>query len=370
MKIICEKNELFERLQSIASITGLGPTTKPILQNCLLVADGEGVRIEVTDLDVSARLQIERQEVEKKGKLALPANLLVSLIRGFPGSKIVIDAMKDGQGATLLSEAGDCSFRILGENPDEFPEVRQFAAENALQIPGGKLGKMLDRVGIAASRDTSRYQLTGVFCEIAGKKLKMTATDGKRLTTDEMEIDNPASVEASGIIPNRAVDVMVKVLSQGTETVQLALQDTEVQMSFEGGELMAKLVEGTFPEYSSAIPEEVKTEVVADRGELADAVKNAQLVTNKETGAVVFRFKGSRVEIEAKGSDKGEADIKIAAEVKGDDVEIRFNPSYFVDALRKIDTEQVRMEFCGSERPGAIRGEPSYRHYLMPLVVN
>ena len=51
-------------------------------------------------------------------------------------------------------------------------------------------------------------------------------------------------------------------------------------------------------------------------------------------------------------------------------MEIRFNPSYFVDALRKIDTEQVRMEFYGPERPGAIRGEPSYRHYLMPLVVN
>ena len=85
---------------------------------------------------------------------------------------------------------------------------------------------------------------------------------------------------------------------------------------------------------------------------------------------MVFRFKGNQIELEAKGSDKGEADIKIAAEIKGEDVEIRFNPSYFVDALRKIDTEQVRMEFYGPERPGAIRGEPSYRHYLMPLVVN
>ena len=85
---------------------------------------------------------------------------------------------------------------------------------------------------------------------------------------------------------------------------------------------------------------------------------------------MVFRFKGNQVEIEAKGSDKGEADIRIEAEIKGDEVEIRFNPSFFVDALRKIDTEQVRMEFCGSERPGAVRGEPAYRHYLMPLVTH
>ena len=62
--------------------------------------------------------------------------------------------------------------------------------------------------------------------------------------------------------------------------------------------------------------------------------------------------------------------IRVDEDREGEDVEIRFNPSYFVDALRTIDTEQVRWEFFGPERPGAIKGELSYRHYLMPLVVN
>ena len=370
MKISCEKNELFECLQSTAAITGGGPTTKPILRNCLLVADGGGVRIEVTDLDVSARLHLERQEVEGKGKLTLPAARLLSLVREVPGNRVVIEAMENGKGATICSEGGEYSFKLLGESADEFPEVRSFSGENSFELPAGKFSEMLRRVAVASSRDTSRYQLTGVFCEIEGKKLKMTATDGKRLTTDEMKIENSGSKTISGIIPNRAADVMVKVLSQGSENIKLALEEIEVQMSFDGGELIAKLVEGTFPEYKSAIPSDVKTKVTADRGELVAAVRSASLVTDKETETVIFRFKGKEVALESKGSDIGESKIRVGVEMDGDEVEIRFNPTYFVDALRTIDTEQVRMEFYGPERPGAIRGEPSYRHYLMPLVVN
>jgi DNA polymerase-3 subunit beta len=370
MKISCEKNELFECLQSTAAITGGGPTTKPILRNCLLVADGGGVRIEVTDLDVSARLHLERQEVDGKGKLTLPAARLLSLVREVPGNRVVIEAMEDGKGATICSEGGEYSFKLLGESADEFPEVRSFAGENAFELTAGKFSEMLRRVAVASSRDASRYQLTGVFCEIEGKNLKMTATDGKRLTTDEMEIENSGSKTISGIIPNRAADVMVKVLSQGSENIKLALEEIEVQMSFVGGELIAKLVEGTFPEYKSAIPSDVTTKVTADRGELVAAVRSASLVTDKETETVIFRFKGKEVELESKGSDIGESKIRVGVEMDGDGVEIRFNPTYFVDALRTIDTEQVRMEFYGPERPGAIIGEPNYRHYLMPLVVN
>ena len=105
MKICCEKNELFERLQSIAAITGGGPTTKSILRNCLFVATGKELHLKATDLDVSACLQIERQEVDGKGELALPAARLLSLVREVPGNRIIIEVTKDGKGAKVCSES-------------------------------------------------------------------------------------------------------------------------------------------------------------------------------------------------------------------------------------------------------------------------
>jgi DNA polymerase III sliding clamp (beta) subunit (PCNA family) len=54
--------------------------------------------------------------------------------------------------------------------------------------------------------------------------------------------------------------------------------------------------------------------------------------------------------------------------LQGEAVRINFNPMYFLDGLRALNEEEVRLEFSGTDRPGSIRGGQHYRHMLMPLV--
>ena len=367
MKIRCDRNELFERLQSIAGIVSTGPTTRPILQHCLLEAIDQEVCVAVTDLDISSRLLIERVEVEEPGQLALPAAKFLALIREIPAATVFIESTPDGQGAVLQAESYE--FRLLGENPGEFPRIRQFSADAALAIPRDTLAMTLRRVAVAASRDSSRFQLTGVFFEIDGERLTLTATDGKRLTHDWIRIKNLSDQKVSAIVPNRAVDVLLRVLARGSETVGLVIDDTEIQVSFDYGQVQAKLVEGAFPDYRSAMPSEVKTKMQAHKSDLLAAAKSASLVTNKDTSTVLFDFQEGSVRLEAQASDIGESRIEVPVELQGDPLQIRFNPVYFIDALRILPDEEIRMEFCGQEKPGTIRGSDNYRHFLMPLVV-
>jgi DNA polymerase-3 subunit beta len=366
MKIRCDRNELLDRLQSISGIVS-ATTTKPILQCCLLKATPERLSLEVTDLDISSRLLVERHEVEEPGMAVLPAARLTSLLRELPGGSVTFETAQDGRSVDVKAESYE--FRLLGEDAEEFPDVKGFAAETSLTLQRDKVADMFRRVGIAAARDASRYQLSGVFVEIEDEDLQMTATDGKRLTHDSMRISNPKKICVSAIIPNRAVDALCRILSHGSDEVQLALHETEVQVGFDHGALMAKLVEGTFPEYQSVIPTEVKTRVKARRSELLQAAKGASLVTDKETATIRFRFGDDGIELESKASDIGKSRIQIEAEVQGDPLEIRFNPAFFIDALRTVNDEEVRMEFYGEDKPGAVRDGQNYRHFLMPLVV-
>ena len=50
-------------------------------------------------------------------------------------------------------------------------------------------------------------------------------------------------------------------------------------------------------------------------------------------------------------------------------IEVRFNPTYFIDALRCITEDEIRFEFLESAKPGILRGGQHYRHMLMPLVL-
>ncbi len=372
MKIRCDLNELRDRLQSVSGVVSAVATTKPILQCCLLTASPTELSLDVTDLDISAHLRIDRHEVEAPGKVVLPASRLISLLRELPGQSVTLETGGDGSGGSGCSvdvKAGSYEFRLLGDDPEQFPEIQDFAFEASFSLEREKVAEMFRRVGIAAARDESRYQLTGVFLEIENDRLQMTATDGKRLTHDSTAVDNPKGVCISAIVPNRAVDALCRVLAQGSDTVRFSLQESEVQIAFEHGVLLAKLVEGTFPEYQSVIPSDVKTWVKAPRTEVLQAVKSASLVTDKETATIDFRFAEDSIELNSGASDIGNSHIRIPADVRGDAFQIRFNPVFFMDALRMVTDEEVRMEFYGPDKPGAIRGGHDYRHFLMPLVV-
>jgi DNA polymerase-3 subunit beta len=228
---------------------------------------------------------------------------------------------------------------------------------------------MLRRVSIAASREEGRYQLNGVFLEVDGEKLTMTATDGKRLTNDTMRVENETECRASGIVPNPAVEVLLKVLASGDEKFHFVLQPTQIQVSFTHGQISAKLVEGAYPDYQSAIPAEKRSRVSIRRADLLAAVRSASQVTDRETQTLTFKFNGDGATIESHAKDIGDSQIKVPITLEGEPLEIRFSPVYFLDALRTITEEQVRMEFCGNNRAGTIRGGLHYRHLLMPLVV-
>lgn len=367
MKIRCDRVELAERLQSVAGIVSASSTTKPILQNFLLRTEGDLLVVEATDLDISARIRVERVEVEREGQVTLEAARLVSLVREIPGPTVLLEEVPDSRAAVLRAEGFE--FRLLGDDPAEFPEVKPFASEDALEVPREKLIEMLRRVGIAAARDSSRYQLTGVYFQVEGDKLTLTATDGKRLANDWLRIVNPTGKTISAIVPNRAVDVLGKVLAQGEEMVKVSLLETEIQVSFGAGQLMAKLIEGSYPEYRSAMPTEKKTKVVGRRADFMAAVRSASLTTDKDTSTVLFRFEADTAHLESQSSDIGESKIQVPISCEGEPLQVRFNPVFFIDALRIVNEEQVRMEFCGPDRPGSIRAGVNYRHMLMPLVV-
>jgi DNA polymerase-3 subunit beta len=389
-------------------------TTKPIFQDFHLKTDGNYLIVGATDLDMSAKVRLERVEVEEGGELALPASRFYSVVREIPDRSVVLETLssldhradrestadreqgpekgtgagedwgKSGEGRGALGGAlggvprgalirGEGSeskyeFKMLGDNPAEFPELPSLPQDKAVTVAREKFAEMLRRVAIAASRDVARFQLTGVYFEIEGDKLILTATDGKRLTHDQMKAENPGGLEARAIVPNRAADVILKVLAQGEPNVTLALGDPDFQVGFGRGQLTAKVIQGAYPDYRAAIPHKANSRVTAKRSDFLAAARSAALMTDKQTATVIFRFEDGKAYLNTKASDIGESRIEVPIALEGPPLEIRFNPTYFIDALRCLNEEEVRLEFFDEDRPGTVRGGQHYRHLVMPLV--
>ena len=366
MKLRCDRNELADGLGDLLGIIPATQTAKPIFLDFHLSTNHGCLVVEATDLDMGARIRLQHVEILEEGELALHAVRLHSLLREIPDKNLLIESLPQERGAAL--KAGGFEFKLLGENPKEFPEVPTFSTEGVVTAPREKFVEMLRRVAVAASRDMARFQLTGVFFEVDGEKLTMTATDGKRLTNDSISVTNPTGTSSSAIVPNRVVDVLLKVLSQGAQEFQFILGDPNFQVNFGRGELIAKIIQGSYPDYRPAISDSVSVKVVAKRADFLAAAKTAALMTDKNTATVLFRFAEGRAYLLTQASEIGESRIEVPIQLHGEPIEVRYNPTYFIDALRCLTEEEVQLEFSDPDRPGALRGAQNYRHLVMPLV--
>ena len=74
-------------------------------------------------------------------------------------------------------------------------------------------------------------------------------------------------------------------------------------------------------------------------------------------------------ELRTKNADVGENTNKIAAALKGEEVDINFNYKYIIDCFQSIDADSVALQFNGLNRPMVIRGVPdkSFLYLVMPM---
>lgn len=368
MKVRCDRIDLVERLGAIHGIVSVN-TPKPILGDYLLYTESGALVAEATDLEITGRTYMHKVEILEEGQLALPSGRLLSILKELPEDYVEIESIDEPLGANLQS--GGFRFKVLGHDADEFPRARESEGLHGIVLYREKFQESLRRVAVATSRDPTRYQLNGVFLELAGGKLTMTATDGKRLAHDQLKVEKDGSLELSAILPNQAVDVMLKVLSSQMaqdERITLQVSETHVALKTEDVWISSTQIEGMYPNYQTAFPKEARTRARGHRSDLLTAARSASLTTDKQTSTVLFRITPEGLILESKAQSIGESRIQIPLELEGDAVEIRFNPVYFIEALRTFEEDEICMELTNAETPVVLRGSQSYVHLVMPLV--
>ncbi|RKX48363.1 MAG: DNA polymerase III subunit beta, partial [Thermotoga sp.] len=93
------------------------------------------------------------------------------------------------------------------------------------------------------------------------------------------------------------------------------------------------------------------------------------VIAKKGSDAVKFEITEGKMELSTKSPEAGEAIEEIEVQKEGEDLTIAFNPKFIIDALRKIDTEEVEMNFVDSTSP--LQMNPldveGYIYIVMPI---
>lgn len=373
MKVLCNREELRLGL-AVANSVIPSKTPKPNLSNVCLVATEDALELVGTDLDVALRYRIEDVKVIEPGTVVVSARTAHDFVRDLAGDAVELSSGENG----LTLSAGSDSGQLVCADPDEFPVVARFAEQGSVAVQGGIFTTLVNRTAFAAAREQGRYAMHGVLVEIEDGKLRMVATDGRRLAVSAAPIDTaPAGGGAPAaapkrpvIVPSKGMQLFCRVITDPLDRIQIAFEESQVGIKTRKAEVFARLLEGEFPRYQAVIPREVANCVEADAGLFERKLRLVANATGDETRAVKVSFKKGAMELSAQAAGKGAATAQLEVDYKGKNAEITFNADYVVDGLKTCESGVVRLEFNEKHAPGKFTLGEDYVYVVMPITID
>ena len=362
MKLTVTRDELLGRLSNIQNVVEKR-NTMPVLSHFLLDARADGSRITATDIETAIREPLEA-EVATEGVLCIPARKLFEIVKELEG-EVSLDS-EDAQ--WLQVSSGKSSFRLACLAPEEFPSWPQMEEAVELKLKPDILESLVERTIYSAGESDTRYTLNGLLFHIEGKRLIVVGTDGHRLALMESELEAAAPEELKVIVPRKTASEVRKFLST-EEDVSVHIGKNHILFKIADVEFLARLIEGTYPNYHQVIPEKNDKLVTMDREAMIKALKRVSIMSRERSNAVKLDLEAGLIKLTSTNPDLGEAHDEVAVTYEGEALSAGFNARYLLDVLQSMGTEQVNFELHDQLSPTLLKEKDNdkYRCVVMPM---
>lgn len=368
LKVRGDAKELAEAIGIAASVAP-SKSPRPVLQNLLLDARDGVLEVTGTDLDVAIRVRIERVDVTSEGRVLVNAARFQQILRELVGEQVEIET--DERAGCIIS-TGDSRFHVMGEEPDDFPELGAWKGDGVLQLPASALVEMIRRTHFAAHPEKTRYAMNGILIDLKDQRLRLVATDGKRLSMCE----RPTSAEAVKapvfvVVPTKAMQLLQRVVGSGEEHVEVSVEPAQVQFRTAHATVMARLIEGHFPPYEDVLPKSHDKKLQLPREGFLSALRRASLLATKDSQAVRFRFAREGLELTARVPEVGESRVQFPLDYPFDELTIGFNPAFFADVLKVLNTTEFVLQLKDTRSAAVVQEQDKdggvFVYLVMPL---
>lgn len=365
MEVVVTQENLSFALNNTSRVAS-GKSGLPILSNILLRTDNSRLYIAATNLEVASSHRIGAKII-KPGSVTIPAKLLSEFIQNLPKEQITLTV----QNNKLHIATKSSSSTINGIADDEFPELPTIDENTAVSytLPVEDFKNSVSQTVIAASNDTTRPILTGVYWHSFEGSLFIAATDGYRLA--ERKITETKS-DVSAVIPVSTLQEVLRTLRDDMTEIEVLFDETQVTFRMAEVEITSRLIDGNFPDYRQLIPEKTNTTMTLNRTEFVRVIKIAGLFARESGGGITLaaNTESSQLSVTSIASEIGENASNIDITVNGEDGSVSLNSRYLVDALGAVSTDKITFGFSGKLAPCVLaesKEDTTYKHIIMPL---
>ncbi|PLC55717.1 DNA polymerase III subunit beta [Pollutimonas nitritireducens] len=360
------RDALLKPLSTVAGIVERR-NTLPILANILLRKEGKSVAFIATDLEVQITTHAEFGIGDENESTTVAARKLLDILRALPDTGDV----KLGLASAKLSvQSGKSRFALQTMGAAEFPTLAQPEQwDISFTLPQKTLKHLFNMVHFAMAQQDIRYYLNGLLFVFEPGFVRAVATDGHRLAHSGAVVEGIAS-KHDVIVPRKTVLEMQRLLTDTDEPVSIDVATGQIRFRFGDVELVSKLVEGKFPDFTRVIPSNYTRHFSISRELLQGSLQRAAILTTDKLKGVRLQLSNNQLKVSSTNAEQEEAQEELDIDYSHEPLDVGFNVSYLLDVLANVKTETIQWSVQPDVNASALITCPDdeqFKYVVMPM---
>lgn len=309
------------------------------------------------------------------------ANDLVKSLKALPNDMVVeLSLDTDSHLATFKYTKG--KFTLPYTETGEFPqpkEINEDDTENTTVriVNTNVFRNAISRTAFATDNNELRPVMNGIHFDFGNTALVAAASDGHKLARfADYSVTHEEQGTPCFTLPKKPATVLSNILSGLDGDVKVAFDNNIVEFSNNLFKLSARLIEGTFPNYTAAIPTDAPYIVHIPKNDLLTAVRRVMPLGSQQSELIVFDFGLAQLTISAEDLDFSKSATEtVDCDFGGQPLRMGFNGGILMEILRTITTDSVVMEISDPSRAAILYesdglSKDQYLALQMPLLLN
>ena len=362
MLVNCQGLELSDALLKVSKAIS-NKITNPILEGIKIVAEDNTLTLSATDTELSIEKKINAT-VKSEGETVVPGRFITEFVKKLTNSIIELDVNDKNQ---MSIRYEDSQSIIQCYNPIEYPGFKKISTSEYFGMSRKDFKSCISKSIFSVAMDDSRPILKGVLFDIINNVVSAVALDGYRLARVKKNIT--ANINKSIVVPARSLSELSKLIDDTDEIINIYVDEYTIMVDLGDTKVTSRLLEGDYINYQQIIPVNYESYVIVNKEQFEEALERATLLSRTSNNNFVkFDIRENNICLTS-NSELGNLKENIPVTLNGKDLLISFNPRYFLESLKTVSNDFIKICFNDSTKPCVIvpTDDDEFLYLILPV---
>lgn len=361
MKYECKSDVFIKAVQQVSRARSK-QQSQNYLQDIHLTLDSHLLTLRATNLELFCEKSIPVKGVIN-GSCLLQGETLLRIISTLQNNTTTLTCSLDEGVFSITTEKGVIEIKTTPY--EDFPVLPPQGTVLGT-VAKEELLTLLKDVSFCAATTEIKPEIASVFLYTKNDSLYSVSTDSYRLA--EKTIQNEKGLDFSVLIPQKHIGDIMQVVGEEKEELTLSLYESIFSISSPNLTLSIHTTTGHFPDYKQLFPKEFTTTITLSKEELQKALTLTTFF-NETYSQVECVFTNNKCTLHSKNESVGQVTHTLTTSQEGEDIEVKYNNRYFLEALPYIKGDTIKCMFSTPNRPMFIQStqDVTFTYLLMPL---